>query len=88
MFARTATRGALRLFTRYAYFNQKFDRSKDYYQILGLTRHANEKEIKDAFYKMAKKYHPDSHKGFEEEFKKVNEAYTILSDPPVKKEYD
>jgi len=63
---------------------------EDYYKILGISRDAKEQEIKKAFRKLARKYHPDRNKepGAEEEFKKINEAYQILSDPSKKSQYD
>ena len=51
---------------------------KDYYDILGVTRNTSDKEIKSAFRKLARKYHPDTNKGnkqAEERFKEINEAY-------------
>lgn len=64
---------------------------RDYYEILGISRTADEKEIKKAYRKLAKKYHPDTNSGnarAEERFKEITEAYTILSDPEKKKLYD
>lgn len=64
---------------------------KDYYKILGLEKNASEEQIKGAFRKFAKKYHPDLHKGsktHEEKFKEINEAYAVLSDPDKRKQYD
>lgn len=64
---------------------------KDYYKILGVAKTATQKEIKDAYRKLAHKYHPDKTKGdkaAEEKFKDINEANGILSDPVKRKKYD
>ena len=64
---------------------------RDYYEILGLKRDADDNAIKKAYRKLAKKYHPDSNAGnvqAEERFKEVTEAYDILSDPEKRKLYD
>ena len=64
---------------------------KDYYEVLGLSKGAEEKEIKSAFRKLAKQYHPDlnpDNKEAEAKFKEVNEAYEVLSDPDKKAKYD
>ncbi len=64
---------------------------KDYYQILGIPRTADEKEIKRAFRKLAQQYHPDKNPGDKEaerKFKEVNEANTVLSDPEKRSKYD
>jgi curved DNA-binding protein len=64
---------------------------KDYYQVLGLDRSASDDEIRKAFRKLARKYHPDVAKdkrGAEEKFKEINEAYEVLGDPPKRKKYD
>lgn len=64
---------------------------KDYYQILGVGKNADEKEIKKAFRKLAQQYHPDKNPGdkqAEARFKEINEAYTVLSDPDKRSKYD
>ncbi|MCD7819674.1 MAG: J domain-containing protein [Lachnospiraceae bacterium] len=64
---------------------------KDYYEILGIKKTADEKEIKRAYRKLAKKYHPDTNANdprAEQNFKEVTEAYTVLSDPEKRKLYD
>lgn len=64
---------------------------RDYYETLGLKRDASEKEIKKAFRTLAQKYHPDKNPGdanAEQRFKEVNEAYSVLSDPESRKQYD
>jgi DnaJ-class molecular chaperone len=64
---------------------------KDYYATLGVTKAATEKEIKQAFRKLARKYHPDVNPGdkaAEATFKDINEAYEVLGDPAKRKKYD
>jgi molecular chaperone DnaJ len=65
--------------------------AKDYYNILGLARSATDKDIKTAYRKLARKYHPDvnpGNKGAEEKFKEINQAYEVLSDTDKRKKYD
>src|SRR5258708_3341728 len=64
---------------------------KDYYSTLGVAKTATEKEIKQAFRKMARKHHPDVNPGdksAESRFKEINEAYEVLGDPAKRKKYD
>src|SRR5260370_26251637 len=64
---------------------------KDYYEILGVPREASAEDIKKAFRKLARQYHPDVakvKKGAEEKFKEINEAYEVLGDPENRRKYD
>lgn len=63
---------------------------KDYYEILGVPRDATQEDIRKAFRKLALKWHPDRNKSpeAEEKFKEINEAYTALSNPEKRKQYD
>lgn len=64
--------------------------SKSYYDVLGVSKDADEKEIKSAFRKLAKQYHPDINKepGAEAKFKEIGEAYAVLGDAEKRKQYD
>lgn len=64
---------------------------KDYYDVLGISRSADASEIKKAYRRLAKKFHPDTNSGDsakEQRFKEITEAYSVLSDPEKKKLYD
>ena len=64
---------------------------RDYYEVLGVNKNATENEIKRAYRKVAKKYHPDMNPGdknAEEKFKEASEAYEVLSDPDKRARYD
>src|SRR5436190_8468286 len=64
---------------------------RDYYETLGVSKTASEDEMKSAFRKLERKYHPDvakDKKQAEEKFKELNEAYEVLSDPAKRKKYD
>ena len=65
--------------------------TKDFYQVLGVTKDASEADIKKAYRKLARAHHPDSNPGdgkSEERFKSISEAYSVLSDSDRRREYD
>ena len=64
---------------------------KDYYEILGVKPKATDEEIRNAYKKLAKAFHPDKHQGdafFSEKFKSLQEAYGVLSDADKRRDYD
>ena len=67
------------------------ENKRDYYEVLGVSKTASEDDIKKAYRKLAKEFHPDLHPGdkaAEAKFKELNEAYEVLSDPQKKSKYD
>ncbi len=62
--------------------------AKDFYSLLGVSKSASQEEIKQAFRKLAHKYHPDKSGGDEVKFKEINEAYQVLGDPKKRSQYD
>ena len=64
---------------------------KDYYQVLGVSRDASQEEVRSAYRKLARKYHPDvnpNNREAEERFKSINEAYEVLRDKDKRSKYD
>src|SRR5574339_406234 len=66
---------------------------RDFYQVLGLSRTASPDDLKKAYRRLARQYHPDLHSGskkaeMEKKFKELNEAHEVLSDPDKRKKYD
>ena len=67
------------------------EQKRDYYEVLGVAKDASEEDIKKAYRKLAKKYHPDMNPGdknAEAKFKEASEAYAILSDAEKRQKYD
>ena len=63
---------------------------RDYYEVLGVDKSADEKDLKNAFRSLARKYHPDrsTEDDAEDKFKEIQEAYAVLSDPEKRQMYD
>ncbi|MBR3423149.1 MAG: DnaJ domain-containing protein, partial [Clostridia bacterium] len=64
---------------------------RDYYEVLGVSKTASDDDIKKAYRKLAKQYHPDMNPGdkaAEQKFKEINEAYEVVSDPEKRAKYD
>jgi len=64
---------------------------RDYYEVLGVSRDADDAALKKAYRNLAKKYHPDTNQGnaeAETKFKEASEAYAVLSDPEKRRQYD
>jgi len=80
----------VRTFCASAEAERSFDYSKmDYYEVLQISPAANQKDLKKAYLKLAKQYHPDIYKGINQDhFKKANEAFTLLKNPLKRKEYN
>ena len=64
--------------------------ARDYYEILGVDRNTDKEEIKRAYRRLARKYHPDVNKeaGADERFKEINRAYEVISEPETRARYD
>lgn len=78
-------------FKRTIFVSNSRYRKKDYYEILGVAKNASAKDIKKAYYQLAKKYHPDTNKNdkdAQKKFQEVSEAYEILSDDSKRRQYD
>ena len=83
-------RASQRTFTSSLHMSTRGSTGRDFYQILGVSRGADPKEIKSAYRKLAKQYHPDANPGEDttERFQEINRAYEVLNNPDLKKKYD
>ena len=75
-------------FQPHYFVSQGFDVAKDYYKILGVSQSATDKQIKAAYFSLAKKYHPDVNKGNADRFKEISDAYSIIGEANKRKDYD
>ena len=75
-------------FQPHYFASQGFDVAKDYYKILGVSQSATDKQIKAAYFSLAKKYHPDVNKGNADRFKEISDAYSIIGEANKRKDYD
>ncbi|XP_050539318.1 protein tumorous imaginal discs, mitochondrial-like isoform X2 [Daktulosphaira vitifoliae] len=76
---------------KFVHTSKKLNNKKDFYNILGVPKNASQKDIKKAYYQLAKKFHPDTNKGdpsASKKFQEVSEAYEVLGDENRRKEYD
>lgn len=84
------TTGSLQTYRNFHLSSNAFAK-KNYYEILGISRNSSAKDVKKAYYQLAKKYHPDTNKddpNSGKKFQEVSEAYEVLSDETKRKEYD
>lgn len=87
---RECVNGLLFLDQRSIHLTRDLHSKKDYYKVLGVARGASSKDIKKAYYQLAKKFHPDTNKNADAQknFQDVSEAYEVLSDDTKRREYD
>lgn len=74
---------------RHVHITAVLKMSKNYYDVLGVDRNANQKQIKNAYYKLAMKYHPDKNQGkLTQQFREIKEAYDVLSNESSRIQYN
>lgn len=74
---------------RHLHCTSTLQMSKNHYDVLGISRNANQKQIKDAYYKLAMKYHPDKNQGkLTQQFREIKEAYDVLNNEASRMQYD